>query len=108
MEPGACTYTVLRPRCSDTSCRSLLITGRTDVREYRTLTSQASFTVRLLGGKKLVMLCVDGFIIYNFLRIFRKKSDTAEGLRSIINEKIIPQGLQIGIIRMGGGGEFDG
>ena len=34
-----------------------------------------------LGGMRFVMLCVDVFSMYEFVRFLRKKSDATEGLR---------------------------
>ena len=61
-----------------------------------------------LGGNRYVMLCVDYFFRYKFVRFLRKKNDATEGLQDIINDEIAPQGLQIGIVRTDGEEEFDG
>lgn len=54
------------------------------------------------------MICVDYFTRYRFVCFLRKKSGATEAMRDIINDGIAPEGLQIGIIRASGGGEFDG
>ena len=99
--------------CSEARVRRYAVPKSTDCRDERRagrlfVDLSGPFHETSLAGMRYAMLCVDDFSRYKFVRFLRKKSDATEGLRDIINDDIAPQGLQIGIVRTDGGGEFDG
>lgn len=49
-----------------------------------------SFHETSLGGKRYVILYVDYFSRYNFIRFLRKNEDAMEGLRNFINDYNAP------------------
>lgn len=53
------------------------------------------------------MMCVNEYSRFDFIRFLRHKHDATKALRSITKKNITSAGLQVGIIRTDGGGEFD-
>lgn len=54
------------------------------------------------------MLPVDDVSRYTLVRFLGENSDTAEAVQSKLDETIASEGLQINIVRMNSGREFDG
>ena len=64
------------------------------------------FHVESLAGSRFAMLCVDDFSRYRIVAFIAKKSDATAVLRVIIAKYVAPAGLNIGVIRINNGGEF--
>ena len=82
---------------------------RADKRAGRVIIDLAGpFHVESLAKSRFAMLCVDDFSRYKIVAFISKKSDATTVLRAIIARYFAPPGLNIGVIQIDNGGEFQG
>ena len=83
--------------------------SRTNERAERFFVEITSpFRVTSLEGNRYVMLCVDDFTRFKFIRFLKHKCDAAKELRELVTEQIAPAGIKIGTVRTDNGGELEG
>ena len=95
------------PVCDVTPCqnrpKAALMSARSD-----SSSTSLPFRVTSLGGNRYVMLCVDDFTRFKFIRFLKHKCDAAKELRELVTEQIAPAGIKIGTVHTDDGGELEG